>query len=332
MPAKANDERWSRLEADLLSAWPLERWCDLGVVVGCSGGADSVALLRCLRQARSRVAKPRGFLVAAHYNHGLRGVESDRDQDFVHSLAVDWNIEFASERCESTNRVGDEAGLRRSRLDFLIRTAHRCGARYVALAHSADDNVETILHHLMRGTGPSGLAGIRPHRPLGSDLVLVRPLLRCSRADIRAALEAVDQPWREDASNEDRKYRRNWIRHELLPQIEAEFPLAAQAIARAGEAQRQWCDWIEAMADDWLASHCTGTDPPTLRCDPDAPRPLIVAACQRLWDQRSWPRGSMSHHDWSRLAAAIGGEQPTSLTLPAGISIRRCGELLVLNR
>ncbi len=180
-----NSDSWRQLQAEFLRAWPSHRWRDVGVVVGCSGGADSVALLRTVCEARIDPAAgpPRGFVIAAHFNHQIRGRESDQDQSFVESLATQCGAAIAVGR--SCGSETDESSLRQQRLEFLQQTAQRAGARYVALAHSADDNAETILHHLMRGTGPRGLAGIRPSRPLGADLVLLRPFLAVGRGPIR---------------------------------------------------------------------------------------------------------------------------------------------------
>ena len=316
-----NSDSWQQLQCDFLRAWPSSRWRDVGVVVGCSGGADSVALLRTLCESRIDPAQPppRGFVIAAHFNHQIRGRESDDDQVFVESLASQWHAETAIGR--STGSETDEASLRGRRLDFLQQTAQQSGARYVALAHSADDNAETILHHLMRGTGPLGLAGIRPSRPLGADLVLMRPFLSVGRDLIRQALGSIGQPWREDSSNLNTSYRRNWIRHQLMPLIESQYAGAGHAIARAGQTQRQWCEAFERIADHWLDEHWTGRDPVRLRRDKSSETPVLVAACQRLWSILQWPQADMSHPHWLALTAAIEGESNVRFTLPGGIGV-----------
>ena len=172
-----NGATWEHLLTRIAAAWPPRRWRDVGVVVGCSGGADSVGLLIALNQLRQSEAEgqppPRGFLIAAHFNHGLRGDESDGDELFVRDLAAQFKIRSATEHTTETNR--DEASMRQERLRFLQQTADAAGARYIVLGHTADDNVETVLHQLMRGTGPAGLAGIGSPRSVGQDLVLVRP-------------------------------------------------------------------------------------------------------------------------------------------------------------
>ncbi len=170
----------------------------------------------------------------------------DDDEAFVRELASRQGVRFTALRAAGS--VRDEASMRSERFQFLHDTANAMGARYIALGHSADDNVETVLHQLMRGTGPAGLAGIGSPRPIGQDLVLVRPLLNVSRRLIRSGLESIGQPWREDSSNSDTDYRRNWIRHQLIPLIESEYPNAVDAITRAVEGQRGWRAVIDRLA------------------------------------------------------------------------------------
>ena len=185
---------WLRLLNLLSTNWDTQRWRDVGVVIGCSGGADSVALLRLMAELRTQADNPpQGFLIAAHFNHALRGEESDEDQQFVEQLANQLGLEFKTARAKTSD--SSEAALRSMRMRFLTDTANAAGARYIAVAHSAEDNAETVLHHLLRGTGPAGLTGISRTRSIGSDLVLFRPLLTASRAEIRKALSDVDQPW-----------------------------------------------------------------------------------------------------------------------------------------
>lgn len=321
---------WQQLHSCLANAWPPQRWCDVGVVVGCSGGADSVALLRALCAIRELPdnAGRRGFLVVAHFNHRLRGEESDQDQAFVSELAQRLQVDFVTDR--SDEPVSDESSLRSARRKFLKETAEKRGARYVCVAHSADDNAETILHHLMRGTGPIGLAGIRSPRPLGDDIVLIRPLLQASRCLIREALREIGQDWREDSSNRDVDYRRNWIRHELIPMIESQFPKATEAICRAGQTQASWCDWMDREADRWL-DDCRESDTPLrLIRGVSWPQPVVIAGLQRLWSEHGWPRGSMTQSHWLRLAEALGdGEANRRYDLPGGIQVD-VGERVVI--
>ncbi len=207
-------------------------------------------------------------------------------------------------------------------MQFLVDVAHAAGARYLALAHSADDNVETVLHHLMRGTGPAGLAGIGSPRAINDDLVLVRPLLGSRRQLIRRALDDAGITWREDASNLDPGYGRNWIRHELIPVIESRYPQASEAIGRAIKGQRQWRRVIDRLAVQWLDEHQVSLDPITLRRGRGTGDPaIVVAAIQLLWTQSDWPRGGMTQTHWLRVAQTLSSDSPQRYALPGGIEV-----------
>lgn len=196
------------------------------LVVGVSGGADSVALLRLLNEL-SRHHDWRLALRAAHFNHSLRGEASQADEAFVRELCERMGVPLTVERGDvrmlaARNRQGLEEAGRTTRYAFLHRVALTMQARAVAVAHHADDQIETVLYRLCRGTGLAGLAGMPRQRPLldGSDVQLIRPLLHVSRAAIREYLAQVGATFREDDSNAETGPRRNRIRHELLPAIE----------------------------------------------------------------------------------------------------------------
>jgi len=344
--------RWNQILNQIEECWPTPRWRDVGVVVGCSGGADSVTLVRALSQLRRSDPPPRGFLVVAHFNHRLRGEESDGDAVFAENLAAELNLTFelqeAGNRSDETRPLqpkedqdakapknsaapeddldSDEASLRSERMKFLIRIAKQYGARYITLAHSADDNVETMLHHLLRGTGPAGLAGIGHPLAIDQDLVLTRPLIHSQRDVIRESLKEQGHPWREDQSNQDCRYRRNWIRNELIPMMESEFPNARPAMQRAIELQRSWRNQIDSEASAWLAENLADGAMIRVRKDASAPTPILIAAMQQLWANNHWPRQAMNQGHWRRLAEMIQGKLEKPCTLPAGILAAVNGE------
>ena len=136
------------LPALLANAWPAEAWGDVTVLVGVSGGADSVALLRAL-EALKRTAAGAGRLIVAHFHHGLRGAEADADAAFVAALSQRLGLECVVGRASGSS-PSDEASARKARYRFLKRTAHARGARFVAVAPTADDQAETILHRIAR--------------------------------------------------------------------------------------------------------------------------------------------------------------------------------------
>jgi tRNA(Ile)-lysidine synthase len=198
------------------------------LVIGLSGGADSTALLDLL-------ATLSGFslrLVAAHLNHCLRGADSDADEEFCRERAVHYAIPFESRRIDVRGAVAgpslnlEDAG-RRARFDFFDDVANRWQAAGVVLAHHADDQAETVLMRLLRGSGATGLAGMAWRNGRGH----IRPLLEITRAEIEAYLTGRGLAWCEDASNRDTAFLRNRIRHELLPLLERYNPSIRATLA-----------------------------------------------------------------------------------------------------
>lgn len=183
-------------------------------VVGVSGGADSLALLHALA-----AQMPHERLVVAHLNHGWRD-EADDDAEFVRQTAVSLHIPIHIQKLDPATPATEEAG-RNARYRFFADIARRHGASIVAVAHNADDQAETVLMRLLRGTGTAGLRGMQPIAPLpidGADgITLVRPLLTSSRADIEAYCQQHNLQPRQDVTNADGRFLRNRIRHELLP-------------------------------------------------------------------------------------------------------------------
>ncbi|NDQ55872.1 MAG: tRNA lysidine(34) synthetase TilS [Acidipila sp.] len=197
------------------------------VGIAVSGGADSVALLRLLELLRV----PLGIsVVVLHFHHGLRGVEADADQKFVEDLARELGLEFLAGGedvqawATAHHRNLEDAG-RHLRYAFFQRCVDQGRATRVAVAHTADDQAETVLAHLLRGTGLSGLAGIYPVRDQ-----IIRPLLGARREDLRSWLVSLGQSWREDSTNTDTRRLRARLRIELLPLLTRDFQ--PQVVAR----------------------------------------------------------------------------------------------------
>lgn len=207
------------------------------LVVALSGGADSTLLLDLL----TRLPDYNLRLVAAHLNHCLRGAESDADEEFCRGTAARYGIPFESRRVDirmaaADSRLNLEDAGRRARIEFLDEIRGMYGAAAVLLAHHADDQAETVLMRLLRGSGVTGLSGMTYRNPRG----YVRPLLDITRFEIERYLRRCGLAWREDASNTDTAYLRNRIRHELLPLLEGYNPairssLAATASVLAGD-------------------------------------------------------------------------------------------------
>ncbi len=196
------------------------------VLVGLSGGADSVCLLHFLRY----LSKEKHFRLAAlHVNHGLRGQEALADQRFCKQLCTTLGIEFFSRKAPVKKvakelKLSPEHAARKARYEVFLKTARQIGATKVALAHHLDDQAETFLLNLLRGTRAKGLAGIPLRRALGKNIEMVRPLLCITRREIEEYLAQNHLSHITDKSNFDETFTRNWIRQTLLPLLEAKQP------------------------------------------------------------------------------------------------------------
>lgn len=191
---------------------------DQPVVVACSGGADSVFLVL----AASALLGPERLRIA-HFNHGTRGSESDDDASFVTGLAGSLNINCFVGKMDADSGPS-EAALREARYAWLTGVYHQQNAASLLLGHHADDVLETQLMGLLTGSGPSGLCSPMPVRVFPDGHVRVRPLLPMKRTTIEKTLTSLGVPWREDSSNTDTRYTRNWIRRELLPRMAERMP------------------------------------------------------------------------------------------------------------
>lgn len=228
------------------------------VLVALSGGGDSVALLYCL----SRTADVLGITVeAAHLNHSLRGAESEEDETFCREVCARLGIPLTVERlAEGELRGADESvesAARSARRGFLGRIARQVNACRIATGHTCDDQAETVLQRLMRGTGPSGLAGILPV----SENLWVRPLLGQTRRSAREYLDELGANFREDSTNRDTALFRNRIRHILLPFIESRFSSGiVGALARLADLSRLEEEYLAERLRESYQSCCTYED------------------------------------------------------------------------
>jgi tRNA(Ile)-lysidine synthase len=221
------------------------------VGVAVSGGADSVALLRALLELRSELGI---VLSVVHLHHGIRGEEADADEAFVTGLAKTYDLPLHLERADvpahrKAEKLSLEASARELRYTFFKRLLETHACDKIATAHSLDDQAETVLLRMMRGTGTRGLAAIPPLRDASQELAarIVRPLLATRREQIETYLRSLNQPWREDSTNKDPRHLRNRIRHELLPSLEREYnPALRQSLVNLAEIAR-------AEEEHWMA-------------------------------------------------------------------------------
>lgn len=230
--------------------------------VAVSGGADSVALLRLLLHLRQELGV---VLSVVHFNHRLRGAESDADERFVSTLAREHKLELYASGADvgshaAEKHVSIEAAGRELRYGYFRQLLEQGRLTRVATAHTLDDQAETVLLRLVRGAGTRGLAGIYPQLSVtGSQFSVIRPLLGVRRSELYDYMRASGQPWREDASNRDLRFARNRVRHGILPRLERNLnPAVRQVLAETAEIARAEEEYWKAETARCLAERWDG--------------------------------------------------------------------------
>jgi len=302
------------------------------IVVGVSGGPDSLCLLHGLRQFQEELDI---VLHVGHVEHGIRGEESQADAAYVEDLTREWQLPASVEYADvpayaAKHKLAIEEAARRVRYSFLGRVAHQVGAHCIAVGHNADDQVETILMHWMRGSGLGGLRGILPVQVLGAEtwwsgpaIKLVRPLLEVPRGEIEAYCRQHGLKPRFDRSNLDLTYHRNRIRHELLPHLESFNPRIRAVLRRSAHVITDDYDYLRlqgVQAWESLAQESEGTVTfplkPWLDLHPSLQRQLLREAIHGL-------RKSLRDIDWIHVEQArLGVEEKATgakITLPQGL-------------
>jgi len=306
------------------------------VLVAVSGGADSTALLNALVRLRGRRGSPQRIF-AAHLNHLLRGVESEADETFVREMAARCDVPILVEReaiaeHAQAERANLEATARRLRYDFLRRAAQRCGAVALATAHTWDDQVETILMRLLRGSGPAGLRGI--HQVVAGEpgLKLIRPLLGVTRAEVLEYCVSYGLGFRTDSSNFSSELTRNRVRHELLPLLRTFNPRFGAALIRTTEQIAEDEDYLSCVAEHLAI---TDGDGMSLNLGPlRAAHPAIRRRVLRSWLRTA--RGNLRRIEAVHLAAldrlATCSEGGRYVELPGGWHVTRKAQRLILTQ
>ena len=285
------------------------------VLVCISGGADSVALLHMLL---SLVREREMTLFACHYNHSLRGPESDGDEAFVRSLCrrLEVPLEVGSGDVAARARergLGIEECAREMRYEFFDRAAAAFGCDAIATAHNADDNLETLVFHLARGSGLKGLGGIPPRR--GN---IVRPLLCLTRAEIEEYLRENGLAHREDSTNASDDYARNLIRHRVLPVLRELNPRASEAALRTSLLLRKDEEFLNGMAAELIGGRDYLSAAELASC----PEPVALRAVRQLGGE-----GMSAGHVRSVLALAAGPDPSGSVNIPGAVCRREYDRL-----
>ena len=307
--------------------------------VGVSGGGDSVALLVLLAKLRSKL----GVVVSVvHFNHRLRGKASDADEKFVAVLAEKLGVTLHVGRADvAGNATREKANLedaaRRARYAFFERLAEQKVVDLVATAHTSDDQAETVLAHLLRGTGIAGLAGIHPAAGR-----VVRPLLGFRREELRKYLRSKRQPWREDSTNRDTARTRARMRKKLLPLLEKQFnPAVVEHLAALAERAREQASLVEHLAGQIFQEHVTLDEGvasiglqyflhPFATDQPETTNVLRARLIQEIAGRVRRRRGQiLAGHIEAIIRLANAGEPGKRLQLPGGIDVRRERDALV---
>ena len=302
-------------------------------VVAVSGGPDSVCLLDLLALMRERGDLTLS-LHAAHLNHRLRGAESDADEAFVRELCNARGLPLTVETCDVNAVRADRGGsleeaAREERYAFLSEAAQETEAEVVAVGHTADDQIETVLHRIIRGAGLKGLRGMSVSRLLGdgSAVRLVRPLLGARRAAVLEHLAGRGLSFREDASNADTRLTRNRLRHRLLPLIESEYnPAFGESLLRLARSAADAYELTQDVAYT-AASDCVDggrIDVSAFGLVHGAARPLLIDAAVAAV-RADAPQFDADHYD-AIVDLAFAGRDGARIDLPGGLAAVRSGE------
>ena len=293
------------------------------VLCAVSGGADSM----CLLHLAWSMAEAGGFQVAAaHYHHGMRGAAADADAAFVETFCKERNIPCVVERGDvygQAQRLGlgvEETG-RQLRYEFLRRTAEELGCNRIATAHNADDNLETLLLHLVRGAGLHGLAGIPPRRG-----EIVRPLLTTSRSDIEAYLAEHGLTHVEDCTNADESYARNRIRRQVVPVLRQLNPRLTESAAETMGYLRSDNDYLNAQAAAACAHARWAEDDLVIEARYIAQLPAAIAprAARRMLEMMGDGNTDCSAAHLKAIVDLAAGEDPSAVAfLPHGRLVQR---------
>ena len=310
------------------------------VIVALSGGADSVCLLTVLKQ----LATPEFLLRAVHVHHGIRGAEADRDEAFAQKLCESLSVPLCVAYCHvpayaAEHGLSEEEAGRILRYQVLEKEAGKweqelpAGSRVkIALAHHRDDNAETILHHLLRGSGLTGLAGIRPVQGRR-----IRPLLCVGREEIRAYLEAGHISWCEDSTNQSLDYTRNRIRSQVLPLLKtAVNEQAEEHILQAGQIIGQADAYLRQQAEEiWQEAVCgREEDLAAIPLTAFARQPEILKTylIRHMLDQLHPGWKDIGSRHFTAIAELAGKPVGSRLDLPGGLMARTGYETLEIVR
>jgi len=321
------------------------------VLIGVSGGPDSVALLHILVMLASTFSLKLGV---AHLNHGIRGKDSDLDAEFVSSLAKDLDLPFHTEKTnirtyQHTKKLSLEEAARHVRYNFFTRTAEKNGFNKIALGHHRDDNAELVLMYIFRGSGLLGISGIPPVRAAKSEktkakkikakkIKIVRPLMGLKRSQIIDFLTENGLEYVSDASNKDERYIRNRIRHRLIPTLKRSYnPRIIETLNRLSSIIRCEDEWVETIIQPMFEQSVIAEKSDTVTFSVSKLNGVHIAAKRRIIRKAILRiKGNLRRITFSHIDSVIclmeNGPAYGSLDFPDQIRIARSGDLLSLSK
>lgn len=336
----------SLIEEKVLTMFPLNYWLKRRVCLAVSGGADSVALLRVMANIAERADIKKNLFIVT-INHLSRGDESDGDVLFVQKLGKELGIEVFVQTIDrnklqnEVKRQGSwESAARTLRYQLLIESAKREGARFIVTAHHRDDQIETLLFRLFRGTGLEGLRGIVHHRVVDDAILIIRPLLLVGKSEIIDYLNELRQEFRIDSTNASTEYARNRIRHNLIPILNEVFANQWQKsllkLANLADEIEEYFKKEVNELEEKIAITNKNEDrlyetlkqlnvTSSLQIDPvndriDVPLKDIINVSEevlsrffrKIWKERNWALSEMGNDEWKRLVQAVRTGKPTN--------------------
>jgi tRNA(Ile)-lysidine synthase len=308
------------------------------ILLAVSGGADSVVMAAVIHRIQRDKPICRG-LAFGHVNHHLRGSESDADEQFVRHLGDQWNlpvlvrsVDVGAQR--RSHKQSMETAARQLRLIALTDMASQAGCLRIATAHHADDQAETMIHRLQRGTGLRGLCGIAPIRRLDKGLLLIRPMLAISRIEILDYARLHGLSWRQDSSNASIDHTRNRIRHILLPQLVKDAPrLGEQLRELAGHCrrfQRKVEDQCERIAPKVIHSRQSGHTILDRKAMQTLPEPVRVELIRQALVELGCGEQNLGIQQYQSVDRLIRGPAGKNRNLPEGFCARTDSDSLIL--
>ncbi len=301
------------------------------VLVAVSGGSDSVVLLDVLDRLKESFSLD---LVVAHFDHSLRPDDDDRETRFVASLAASKNLPFVTQKALSPGKSGMslEEEARERRYEFLDHAKKTHGAQKIALGHTLDDQAETVIMRLLRGSGPAGLSGIPPVR----NHDIIRPLIEVTRREIEEYITHQKLQHITDPSNFEKHHLRNRIRLELLPQLKTYQPRIVEILGQTAGIMRDETRWMETEAEDWIKAHVevfkTGTHSVPVKAFGELAAALQSQVLRQIIKgvQGELRRISLRHIE--AIKGLVQGRPQASLDLPNNVFVKKTYETLIFSK